>query len=184
MRLFVAIDLPEAAQERLSMISCGLPGARWLPSGQHHLTLRFIGEVDSGQELEIREILSTVRAEPFSLQLEGIGFFPPRKKPQVVWVGVAENESLIRLRNRIESTLVAAGCAPDQRKFAPHITLARLKNTPPVRVARYLEAHSMFLLPPFQVETFRLYASVLSPGGAKHFVEQEYGFAEHNDSYK
>jgi 2'-5' RNA ligase len=174
MRLFVAIALPEAVEERLSMISCGLPGARWLSAGQHHLTLRFIGELDSSRFLDVREALAAVRAEPFSLQLQGTGFFPPRKKPQVLWVGVEKNEQLLRLRNRVESVLVAAGLAPEQRKFAPHITLARLKKTPSVRLGRYLEAHSMFFLPPFQVQEFRLYTSVLSPGGAKHFVEQEY----------
>jgi 2'-5' RNA ligase len=174
MRLFVAIDLPEFVQERLSMISCGLPGARWVQPEQLHLTLRFIGEVDGHRFLDIREKLDDVRCESFSMQLQGVGFFPPRKKPRVVWVGVEKNERLISLRNRIESVLVRGNLKPDKRKYAPHITLARLNKTPASRVGRYLEQHCLFISQPFQVNTFRLYSSVLNEKGAKHFIEQEY----------
>jgi len=174
MRLFVAIDLPEAVKERLSMISCGLPGARWVKSEQLHLTLRFIGEVDGDRFLDIREGLAEVSCASFPMQLQGVGFFPPRKKPRVVWVGLDKNEQLIRLRNRIESVLVQAGLEPEKRKFAPHITLARLNNTPASKVGRFFEQHSLFFSPLFQVNEFSLYSSVLNAKGAKHFVEQEY----------
>ncbi len=145
-----------------------------MPPEQLHLTLRFIGEVDGDRELDIRDTLAAVHCEPFSMQLQGMGFFPPRKRPRVVWVGVEHNEVLVRLRNRIEARLVETGLEPEGRKFAPHITLARLKHTPATRVARFLEQHSLFFSQPFQVTEFRLYSSVLSAKGARHFVEQEY----------
>ncbi len=174
MRLFVAIDLPECVRERLSMISCGLPGARWVLPEQLHLTLRFIGEVMEDRFPDILNELDAARCEPFSMQLQGVGFFPPRKKPRVVWVGVEKNEQLVRLRNRIESVLVHAGLEPEKRKFAPHITLARLNKTPVTRVAGFLEQHSLFISQAFQVNAFRLYSSVLNARGAKHYIEQEY----------
>ena len=174
MRLFVAIDLPEAVKERLTMISCGLPGARWLKAEQLHLTMRFIGEVDGDRFLDIRDELAEVSCESFPMQLQGVGFFPPRKKPRVVWVGLEKNEQLVRLRNRIESVLVRTGLEPEGRKFAPHITLARLNKTPASKVGRFLEHHSLFISPLFQVNEFRLYSSVLNAGGATHYVEQEY----------
>lgn len=177
MRLFVALDLPEAVKSRLAMISCGLPGARWVPPEQLHLTLRFIGEVDGALLPDIRDGLAESCCEPFSIQLQGVGFFPPRKAPRVLWVGLKKNDSLIRLRNRIESRLKKIGLEPEGRKFAPHITLARLENTPPSRVGRFLEQHSLFSCPLFQVNEFRLYSSVLSAQGAKHFVEQAYPLA-------
>ncbi|NOQ46737.1 MAG: RNA 2',3'-cyclic phosphodiesterase, partial [Desulfobulbaceae bacterium] len=169
-RLFVAIDFPEHIKDRLSSISCGLPGARWVPPEHLHLTLRFIGEVDSGLMPDIRESLAQVLAAPFSMQLQGVGFFPPRKKPRVVWVGVEKNEHLLQLRNRIESQLVHIGLEPEGRKFAPHITLARLKNTPASRVGRFLETHGLFITGEFPVDSFQLYSSVLNSKGAKHFV--------------
>ncbi len=174
MRLFVAIDLPVGIKEQLAVMSCGLPGARWVRSEQLHLTLRFIGEVDSVLFHAIREALSLVGATPFSMQLDGVGYFPPRKKPRVVWAGIRENPDLVRLRNRIESALVRTGLAPEQRKFSPHITLARLNRTPSSRVGRYLEDHALFRSPEFRVDRFLLYSSVLGRNGASHRVEEEY----------
>ncbi|HEB50303.1 MAG TPA: RNA 2',3'-cyclic phosphodiesterase [Desulfobulbus sp.] len=174
MRLFVAIDLPAGIREQLAVMSCGLPGARWVGSEHLHLTLRFIGEVDGILFQAIREALARVRGDPFAMQLDGVGYFPPRKKPRVVWVGIRENPDLGRLRNRIESSLVRIGLAPERRKFSPHITLARLNRTPASRVGRYLEDHALFRSPEFRVERFRLYSSVLGRNGATHTVEQEY----------
>jgi 2'-5' RNA ligase len=182
MRLFVAIDLPEGVKERLAAIATGLPGARWVAAEQLHLTLRFIGEVEGSVVHDIRDVLDEVVRAPFDLQLQGVGFFPPRKKPRVVWVGVEKNKELIQLRNRIESGLTRIGLEPEGRKFAPHITLARLKNTPASRVGRFLEEYSLLYAPPFRVREFRLYSSVLSERGAKHFVEQVYPL--HNRTIK
>ena len=174
MRLFVAIDLPEAVKERLAMISCGLPGARWVKAEQLHLTMHFIGEVDGDRFLDIRDQLAEVSCGSFPMQLQGVGFFPPRKKPRVIWVGLGNNEQLIRLRNRIEAVLVRTGLAPEGRKFAPHITLARLNKTPASKVGSFLEQHSLFISPTFKINEFLLYSSVLNARGAKHYVEQEY----------
>ncbi len=173
-RLFVAIDLPAGTKERLSSICCGLPGARWIDPEQIHLTLRFIGDVDSTVFKNIREALTEVAGEPFPMQLEGVGFFPPRGKPRVVWVGVRRNEQLIQLHNRVDSVLVRAGLEPEGRKYSPHITLARLKNTPVSKVGDYLTHFGMFMAGEFQVHEFLLYSSVLNSKGAKHYVEDGY----------
>ncbi|MFP7754973.1 RNA 2',3'-cyclic phosphodiesterase [Thermodesulfobacteriota bacterium B35] len=174
MRLFVAIDLPATVRDRLVSMSCGLPGARWVRREQLHLTLRFIGEVDGLLFQAVRDALARVEVHSFTMELNGVGFFPPRKKPRVVWVGIRDNEDLLRLRNRIESGLVRVGLAPEKRKFSPHITLARLNRTPPSRVGHYLQEHSLFTSPAFRVDRFRLYSSVLGRNGATHCVEQEY----------
>ena len=173
-RLFVAIDLPVTIRERLSFMCCGLPGARWLDSEQMHLTLRFIGDVDSTVFHDIRETLTEIQGEPLCMQLDGVGFFPPRGNPRVVWAGIRKNEQLIQLRNRVESVLVRAGLKPEGRKYSPHITLARLKNTPVSKVGAYLTHYSMFMSEEFQVNEFLLYSSVLSNKGAKHYVEERY----------
>lgn len=173
-RLFVAIDLPENIQERLSTLCCGLPGARWIKPEQMHLTLRFIGDVDSSVFQDVQEALLDVRSEKFFMQLEGVGFFPPRGKPRVVWVGIKKNEKLIKLRNRIETALVQAGLEPEGRKYSPHITLARLKNTPSIKVGDFLTHHGMFTTLEFQISEFFLYSSVLNSKGAKHYIEADY----------
>ncbi|GBE12563.1 2'-5'-RNA ligase [bacterium BMS3Bbin14] len=173
-RLFVAIDLPASVQDRLAAMFCGLPGARWTAPEQLHLTMRFIGEVDSSRFRDIREALGEVRGRHFFLHLEGVGFFPPRGRPRVLWAGVGKNEQLAQLYRRLEAALVGAGLEPERRKFAPHITLARLRNTPASRVGVFIAAHSLLVTADFAVNQFVLYSSVLNDRGAKHYVEEVY----------
>jgi 2'-5' RNA ligase len=138
MRLFVALDLPEAVKEELRLISCGLPGARWELPEQLHLTLRFIGDVDGEMLKNIRVALAAVRCLPFSLQLLGIGFFPPRQESYILWVGVKQSKPLLRLHRQIESTLKKIGIEPEKWKFTPHITLARLHGSPADMISSFL----------------------------------------------
>src|SRR3712207_8208252 len=74
-RLFVALGLPEALRDELSMMAGGIPGARWVPEENYHLTLRFIGEVPGWQAQEVDEALAGVRAPGFDLTLRGVGTF-------------------------------------------------------------------------------------------------------------
>ncbi|WP_319549473.1 RNA 2',3'-cyclic phosphodiesterase [Desulfogranum marinum] len=173
-RLFVALDLPESITARIEPLCSGLPSARWVSSEQLHLTLCFIGEVEGALFPDIREELSHVIAKPFSMRLDGMGFFPPRGKPRVLWLGVEKNEQLHLLHQKIYTCLTRLGVQLEKRKFAPHITIARLKNTPVSKVARYLEEYGLFCTEPFAVDNFRLYSSVLGRQGAVHTIEQEY----------
>ena len=175
MRLFVALDMPESIQERLRMIACGLPGAHWVAPGQLHLTLHFIGEVDGAMMRNIQDALGKISCPALQLCLQGVGLFPLRgKSPHTLWVGVEKSEQLLTLHRQIGEALVRQGCALEQRKYAPHITLARLKNTPKKRLNEFVARHMSMYFPDVQVDQFSLYRSVLGPKGAKHYVEQEY----------
>jgi 2'-5' RNA ligase len=174
MRLFLALDLPEQGRAELRQLCCGLPGARWLPPEQLHLTLRFLGETDKAMFRTISHALAEIRCPAFSIQLRGIGFFPPRKTPHTLWAGIDTSEELLLLRRKIASVSAAVGLAPEQRKFTPHVTLARLRNTPPDKIGGFLMQHSLLAPPPFQVSAFRLYSSVLRRSGAEHYAEAEY----------
>ncbi|PIE56862.1 MAG: RNA 2',3'-cyclic phosphodiesterase [Desulfobulbus propionicus] len=173
-RLFIAVDLPDAVQQGLAPLCCGLPGARWVLPGQFHLTLRFIGEVDGATFKDIREVLAEVSVASFSLQLQGVGHFPPRGRPRLLWAGLAEVGGLQALQARVNAALARVGIAPDTRKYSPHVTLARLRNTPSARVGRFLEEHGLYTSLPFEVRSFVLYSSFLGASGAVHTAEAEY----------
>ncbi|MGD9950682.1 MAG: RNA 2',3'-cyclic phosphodiesterase [Desulfobulbus sp.] len=173
-RLFVAIDPPQEICHQLSRLCCGLPNARWTPPEQFHLTLSFIGEVEGSAFLDICEALSEIFAPQLTLQLEGVGFFPPRGNPRIVWAGVQKNESLQVLQRKITTRLFQLGLEPENRKFSPHITLARLQHTPAGKVGKYLENNGLFQSYPFVVDQFTLYSSLLSRKGATHLAEQLY----------
>jgi len=176
-RLFVAIDFPDRVREQLALLCFGLPDARWTPTEQLHLTVRFIGEVEGSRMLDVREALEAVRVAPFDMRLRGLGHFPPRGRPHVLWAGVEKNGPLAALHDKVEAAVVRTGLPPEGRNFAPHVTLARLKGTPPRRVADYLTDHALFSAGPFPVSDFHLYSSVLTPKGAVHTREASYPLA-------
>lgn len=176
-RLFVAVDLPQETKEAVRAICRGLPEAHWVPLDQLHLTLRFIGDADKDTFAAIRTALATVKGAPFELELEGVGHFPPGKRPRVLWVGMKRNEPLLKLAQDVELALASTGIPRDERPFSPHITLARFRE-PAFGVATFEKRHRGFALPPFTVTAFYLYSSVLTPKGAIHTRETTYPLNE------
>ena len=173
-RLFVGIAMPANVRRLLSGLGSTIPGGRAVPEEQIHLTLRFIGDVEAGRFLDIREGLEALEAGPLTTAIRGVGHFPPRGKPRVVWAGVEAAGDIMILRNRVNSLLARSGIAPEQRKFHPHVTLARLRNSSPKRVAAFLEANSLLRSPPFLIDQVTLYSSRLHSDGALHRVEAVY----------
>jgi 2'-5' RNA ligase len=173
-RLFVAIDLPVEIKDRLAELCVGLPGARWARDRQFHVTLRFLGETEGPGFRRIAEVLHGVRSDPFELALRGVGHFPPRGAPRVLWAGVEPLDELRELHHRVASVLRRAGVPPEERKFAPHVTLARLRGTPLPRLLDFLRRHAELRSEPFVVDDIALFRSVGGSEGAQHVVEGSY----------
>ncbi|WP_119679520.1 RNA 2',3'-cyclic phosphodiesterase [Indioceanicola profundi] len=173
-RLFAAIPLPEAMRERLSRLNGGVPGARWVAPENMHITLRFIGEVDEGRAQDIDAALDTVTAQPFPLTLSGLGNFGRGHRAHTLWVGVEKNPALHHLRDKVESAVVRAGLPAEERKYSPHITLARLKDTNSAKLGRFLEENGMFQDGPIMVERFCLYESILGRSGPVYHEVRSY----------
>lgn len=174
-RLFIAIDLPQNIIQLITEMGFAIPGSRPVKQDQLHLTLRFIGEIEHNLFHDIQEQLEQVNLTPFPLVLQGVGHFPPRGKPRVIWVGISSSAELARLKSRIDNQLKRCGLAPEQRKFSPHITLARLKNPSAKRVSQFIAGNNLFKSPEFTVDSFHLYSSHLTKNGAIHTIEASYG---------
>jgi 2'-5' RNA ligase len=172
-RLFVALALPDDVAESLLAIQSGVPGARWMSREQLHLTLRFIGEVDESDAAGIDEALAAISAPQFSLELKGVGEFGGRN-PRALWSGVAGDGALIHLQRKVESAMQRLGLPAEERKFTPHVTLARLRAAPPGRVLDFLHDHALYSSGPFDVKEFILYSSRTTPNGSIYAAEREY----------
>ncbi|MBP6011721.1 MAG: RNA 2',3'-cyclic phosphodiesterase [Alphaproteobacteria bacterium] len=172
-RLFTAIEIPESVRLRLSLLQGGVPGARWTPPENLHLTLRFIGEVDEAVANDIDDVLSSLRARSFDLTLKAAGEFGGRD-PHALWVGVAPNEALHHLVAKVESALQRMGLEAESRKYTPHVTLARLRDAPLPKVREFLAAHAAFDSGPFRAREFALYSSHPSARGSLYRAERTY----------
>jgi len=172
-RLFVGLEIPEPVRGLLGSLQTGVPGARWVRPEQVHLTLRFIGEVDGAKANDIDDAMSAISAEPFALELAGVGEFGGNK-PRALWVGIPANDRLTHLQRKIETGLQRVGLEAETRKFTPHVSLARLKETSRGHVMDYLTDHALFASGPFEVKQFVLFSSQLGSNGSIYRVERAY----------
>lgn len=173
-RLFVGLQIPEALRQSLAGLCSGVPGARWVKPENFHLTLRFIGEVEEGVAGDIDAALAAIAAPAFTVDLAGVGQFGSGRKTRALWAGIVANDALNRLQAKVETAVVDAGLPDEHRKFAPHITLARLKAAPPDRIEQFIVGHAGFRAGPIPVERFTLFSSFLSSSGAIYTPEAEY----------
>jgi RNA 2',3'-cyclic 3'-phosphodiesterase len=173
LRLFVGIEFPPELKLRLSLLQSGIAGARWIDPGNFHLTLRFIGEIDEGTAADVDEALLRLKARPFSMQLAGVGVFGAQKL-RTLWVGVEREPALMSLQGKIEQALIRAGLPPEPRKFAPHVTLARLRDPRYGELQEFLAAHAAFRAEKLRVDRFGLIASYPTKAGSVYEDQADY----------
>jgi len=135
-RCFIAVELPEEIKKGLKNLQAQLKSggqfpAKWVDPYSTHLTLKFLGNVAEDRLGEITKAMEEASRGlfPFNLEVKGLGVFPNPRRVQVAWVGVSgEVEKLANLQRRLETKLVPLGFAPENRRFTPHLTLARLHD--------------------------------------------------------
>lgn len=174
LRLFAGLSLPLLLRQRLTLLQGGIGGARWTERENFHITLTFIGNVDENMAEAVDEALQAVKVPPFSLSLKGADFFEKGGVPNVLWVGVSQSEVLHRLKDKIDRALYAARVPFENRKYVPHVTLARLRNPAEARVAAFIQEHSLFATENFSVEEFTLYRTHETKNGSAYEALMEY----------
>ena len=178
MRLFVAVELSEPARERVTIGARRRdewPPASWVRKENLHLTLTFLGEVESAAAARLAAALRRRCGElaPFEARLDGAGAFPPWGDLRVLWLGVEPAAQLTELARFASEACGEIGLASDERAFAPHLTLARCR--PPwdsgwrARLGR--------LAPPepvgFEVGSVAVLASQLGAAGLRYSRQAE-----------
>ena len=178
-RLFTGVEIPSDVGQALATLRGGLPGARWIDPENYHLTLRFIGDVDDAIAHEVASMLGRVKREPFELHMEGLTSFGGRK-PRAVVASVAPAQALFDVQAEHERLMQRIGLEPEGRKFTPHVTLARLRESSSQQVAEYLSARGYFRTSSFRVSRFVLFSSRASVGGGPYVVEASYPFSAYS----
>lgn len=169
MRLFTAIDPPDALRERLTSIQDDRAlSARWTSPEQFHVTLRYIGEVDAERASRYATALDSVRADSVECEPYGLDVLPSRRSPRVLTLGLERTESVVALYLAVSDALESEGLEPEDRTFRPHVTIARLNDVEQERVHEFLRSRDDESFPSFRVDRFVLYESTLTPQGAIH----------------
>lgn len=171
-RLFLAVDIDQRTRDQVGRISTELRGpvemrtsASWVQPDRMHLTIMFFGSVAPPVEERIRGALAQPIAEaPFDLSFDGLGFFPERGAPRVLWLRIRDGSGELR---RIHTALLERDLRRAQPEranepFTPHLTLARFRDRVPrpkvAEIARIPASAG-----PSRIDRVTLYESRLSP---------------------
>ncbi|MDA8078492.1 MAG: RNA 2',3'-cyclic phosphodiesterase [Nitrospiraceae bacterium] len=134
LRCFIAAEIPEAVKkkigETIQFLSRTNPDVRWVPEGNLHITLKFLG---SAEESVVEAITDSLKKNiapytSFYIKIAGIGFFPAGGRPRVIWIGVKDGVFMEELRKAVDSAMSAFGFPADDRPFSPHLTIGRVRS--------------------------------------------------------
>jgi RNA 2',3'-cyclic 3'-phosphodiesterase len=174
LRLFVALDLDDdvrraiaALQQRVAKVPAADRSMKTVDPTRMHLTLAFLGEIAERDVPAIVDTLSKdICVRPFAAVFRGLGVFPPRGAPRVLWLGVEEGSGeIVELRRAVAGRLEGLGIALEPRPFHPHLTLARFRTSRPADRPRVLSVESRAAVARMNVDHVTLYESRLSPAG-------------------
>lgn len=182
-RSFIALEIPKNIQGQIraevNKLKPMIPGVRWVNPENMHLTLKFLGEIDTEHVAKVKAICSQVVPihTSFILSLSGLGAFPNVHKARVVWTAFAgEVNSLTHLQQHLDKKLAEAGFHPDERPFKPHLTLCRLKNQKLDQKAMNYIRDSKFVSDPFKVGPVVLMRSDLHQSGPVYQHQADFPF--------
>lgn len=182
MRLFIAIEIPNDIRNALAAFLRELraiaPSAKWVRAENLHVTLKFLGHTEPEKIEAIEQALKAIRSpQPVALQFRGLGFFPNEKHPRVFWAGMDASPNLRPLAEDIDRAVTRLGFPPENRPFAPHLTLARFDPPDlPAKLAIAINQHSSVSFGSLSASTFHLIESKLKPTGAEYTTLQSFPF--------
>jgi 2'-5' RNA ligase len=174
LRVFLAIDLDPEVRDRLEKLESELRPllrrVRWVPAGNLHLTLRFLGEAtkEEADAVAVGLQKALITTPGFVVTIRGAGVFPDRRRPRILWVGVAGRETELEdLQSRVERAATDAGFPREPRRFEPHLTLARFRE-PERQIDSILRGLSERDFGESAIREVVVYESVLSSGPASY----------------
>ncbi len=174
-RLFVGLEIPDSLKSSLIIPRSGVHGARWQRDDQLHLTLAFIGDVSASAAQDIAFELRRISVVPFELALAGVGFFGKPGQPKALWAGVKNPSPVRHLHEKVSVNLERIGIQVDQRRFMPHVTLARFRRGMSAPIGNWIHDNERLVTHEVWIEHFSLFSSHLTEERAHYRIEQRYG---------
>lgn len=187
-RLFLAFDISDEVKKNLGAlvetirpqsVSFQAGGVKWVEPKNFHVTLKFFGNVEEEEQLPaIQKVIekNTAGFKPAALTCEGLGAFPNWRTPRVIWAGLkGEGGPLIELQKKMEEDFAGLGFKKENREFALHLTLARIKVLPRQRAwLDTLQAMPSKNYGAAAVDRLTLYKSTLTKAGPIYTAIQQF----------
>jgi len=178
MRAFLGLSLPEEIRESLHRLQRDLSESqadvKWVEAGNLHVTLKFLDEITEEQRRDVEALLTRLASKEsvFTLGVEEVGAFPSMSAPRVVWVGLSEGrDTVARIAQRIEEEGCAIGLRREERPFAAHLTLGRVRSSRRRQeLTQRLQRVTWKPPAPWFVTSVTLYQSLLSSSGPTYHV--------------
>ncbi len=175
-RVFLAIPLPQqlkaAIQTLQNNLRSQMAGVRWVRPENLHLTLHFFGEVEQETLEKIKVSVLSVKGcnRPFMIEVKGLGAFPNRRRPRILWLGLDPKDQLRQVYENCRQSLQQAGVTTELRPYSPHLTIGRLRQ-PKSGLTDLTGLDSSIgsaVIGRFAADRLVLFESRLQPGGAEH----------------
>jgi 2'-5' RNA ligase len=176
-RTFIAIEIPAHLRaivvDYIKHLRDLVPGvsASWSREDNLHLTLKFLGEVPVTriEELSSAALAAVHGCNPFEVRLSGCGVFPPRGKPNVLWIGIEDAAGGLRkLQTNLEEECAMRGFTRDARAYHPHLTIARIRKPHGAKDLAAAHVTSDFAAQTFTAKELIVFRSELLPHGSRH----------------
>jgi RNA 2',3'-cyclic 3'-phosphodiesterase len=186
MRVFIAVDINKQVKEAIGRLqeqlrkktNLGRGQASWVRPDAMHLTLKFLGEIDDSQLADVCKTVGQIAAghKSFELGIESVGFFGGRAA-KVLWVGSSGgSDKLAALAKEIEDKLAQAGFPKEEREFAAHLTLCRIKDLAAGKsLAKAVGRLENFQAGTVLIDAVKVYQSQLTPTGPVYMALGSYG---------
>jgi 2'-5' RNA ligase len=176
-RSFLAFELPPDMKRIVSRVSGEAKTSnldvRWVNPGNIHLTVVFLGSINRGDIPQMRAVIQGVVSQynPFHISLKGVGLFPNRRRPRVLWLGLhGDIERISYLKDALQEQLTPFGIKEEKRTFKPHLTLGRFRKTGRgnYQLDDFLERYAEVSSPVCSLKELVQFQSDLGPGGATY----------------
>ncbi|MBN1854611.1 MAG: RNA 2',3'-cyclic phosphodiesterase [Pirellulales bacterium] len=178
-RTFIAVPASAPVRQHAIQLSRtlgrGMDSIKWVAEENLHWTLQFLGDVEETLLANVCHMVGKALSGtvPFDIEVVGAGAYPARHRPRTLWLGVAAGrESMIELQNTVASSLESLGFRREQRPYAPHLTIGRVRGgqraVEPLieRLADYADFHAGAMC----IDAVTVFASELNPGGPTYHV--------------
>jgi len=176
-RTFIAVDFPPFMLERIAEITgffktlTSEKDLKWVETKNLHLTIKFLGEIDEQKAVQVKRTLPDALKDQHSFEIEisGLGMYPNRNKPRVIWLGITGADPLADIYDVMNSKLAKLEIQPEHRPFSPHLTIARIRKntdyTTAQQIGKVLSKYQVDPLGTVTIAQVHFYQSVLTPSG-------------------